>query len=66
MQMFPCQSAKPNSIMIVADDLVSWKFIFSVFLKQFLKFDSLHNFISPPLCWGGRDGGYNFQSHTLK
>ena len=23
MKMFPCQSAKPNIIMIVADDLVS-------------------------------------------
>ena len=29
MQMFSCQSSKPNIIMIVADDLVSWKFIFS-------------------------------------
>ena len=29
MQMFSCKSSKPNIIMIVADDLVSWKFMFS-------------------------------------
>ena len=38
IQLFASQSSKPNIIMIVADDLVSWKFILRVlFLKKVAK-----------------------------
>ena len=52
MQRFPCESAKPNIIMIVADDLVSWKFIFSVFFKDSCKNVTIYT-VSAPLSAGG-------------
>ena len=41
IQLTTCQSSKPNIIMIVADDLVSRKFIFSMYNNSNMYYDNV-------------------------
>ena len=41
IQLPTCQSPRPNIIMIVADDLVSWKFVFSMYYNSNMYYDDV-------------------------